>query len=80
MNILGRQSGLLFYPQNIPFDMLSEEMAQKNHGQTLSELNSRGGMSLMEILANIKNDRLVRGIETQKEVDELNSLIKKYPI
>lgn len=80
MKILGRQRGLILYPNSIPFEMLSEEMAKKNHGQTLSGLNSRGGLSVMEILANLKNDRVVRGIETQKDVDELNSLIKKYQL
>lgn len=80
MKILGRQQGLLFYPNYITFDMMSEEMAQKNHGQTLSGLNSRGGMSVMEILANLKNNRIVIGIETQKDVDELNDLIKKHKL
>ncbi len=80
MKILGRVSGLLFYPNNISFEILSETMAQKNHGQTLSGLNSRGGMSVMEILANLKNDRIVRGIETQNDIDELNDLVKKHKL
>lgn len=78
MNILGRQKNVLFYPQTVPFKMLSEEMAQKNHGQSLSRLNSRGGMGGMEILANIKNNIIAIGIETQKDVDELNALIKTW--
>lgn len=80
MKILGRAKDVLYIPNHIPMDMLSEAMAQKNHGQSLKGLDDRGGLSVMEILANLKNDRIVRGTETQKDVDELNDLIKKHKL
>lgn len=80
MQIMGRQKGLIYYPNYVSFNLMSEEMAQKNHGQSLRTLNSRGGMSVMEILANIKNDRIVKGVETQDDINELNKLILNYPL
>ena len=41
-------------PKKIPFEMLSEKMAQNVHSQTLARLNERGGMSPVEIVANIE--------------------------
>ena len=41
-------------PKKIPFGMLSERMANSIHGQTLHKLNSRGGMTPFELVANIE--------------------------
>lgn len=37
----------------VPFDMMNEIRAQRNHDQSLSILFSRGGMSAYEILCNL---------------------------
>lgn len=37
----------------VPFYMLSENMAQSNHSQTLDRLNERGGMGYDKIFCNI---------------------------
>lgn len=73
-----RTLGLIFCPDKVPMAMLSEAMAQKNHGQTLDGLNQRGGLGVNEILANIKSERIKPGNETQQDVDELNVLITKW--
>ena len=77
MKVLGREQGIMYYPDGVPMEMLSEFMAQKNHSQTLDGLNSRGGLGVNEILANLKSEA-IGGKETQKDVDELNRLIKKH--
>lgn len=41
--------GLPWFPANL----MSEEMAQINHSQSLGRLNERGGMSPTEIMANL---------------------------
>ena len=42
------------WPKEVPDEMLSEQWAQRNHGQSLAKLNSRGGLSPAEMLANIE--------------------------
>lgn len=44
-------------PSSIPFDALTERWAQNNHGQSLSRLAERGGLSLTEVAANIEERR-----------------------
>lgn len=39
-------------PDFVPWSKLSEEMATKNHGQSLQQLCNRGGLSVVEIGAN----------------------------
>lgn len=41
-------------PKSIPWGILNEEFAQHNHGQTLSRLAERGGLSPCEALAVIE--------------------------
>lgn len=41
-------------PDFVKWSELSEEWAQKNHGQTLERLAERGGLSPREIAANVK--------------------------
>lgn len=38
-------------PKQFPMHLLSEDQAQKNHGQTLKRLKDRGGLGITEILA-----------------------------
>lgn len=42
------------FPEYFPWHLLNEEMAQKNHSQSLERLNERGGLSVDEITCNIK--------------------------
>ena len=42
-------------PKQIPFAILNEEWAEINHSQTLKKLNECGGMSPVEIVANIEH-------------------------
>ncbi len=42
-------------PRVVPMDMLNEARALKNHDYTLDVLNERGGLSPMEIVANIED-------------------------
>lgn len=65
-------------PTEVPDGMLSEEWAQRNHGQSLARLNERGGLGIAEILANINQQRIFDGKDTQEKVDELNKLIEHY--
>lgn len=46
------------FPSHVPYALLSEDQAEKNHGQTLDRLNERGGLSAGEALANIYRQRL----------------------
>lgn len=75
-----RNKKLSNYPDFVPDEMLSENQAQSNHGQSLKKLNERGGMAVYEILANIKGKRIMYGIgeESQQDIDELNDLIKNF--
>lgn len=65
-------------PKEIPMRLLSEEWAKNNHGQTLDRLNQRGGMGVMEVLDNLKRQKLTLGFKevTQEYVDELKRLIQ----
>jgi hypothetical protein len=62
-------------PEYVPFSLLSEEMAQRNHSQSLDRLNERGGMGVLEILDNIHGRRLSRFGETIEHLNELNERI-----
>ncbi len=42
------------HPWPIPWHLFNEEWAQRNHHQSLSELASRGGLSMCEALAIIE--------------------------
>lgn len=66
------------YPDSVPDEMLSESWAQRNHLQSLQRLNQRGGMSVVELLNNIRGESLSFRNETQKDIDELNVLIEKH--
>jgi hypothetical protein len=44
-------------PLAIPFALLNEEWAQRNHGQSLARLAERGGLGPCEALAIVKRER-----------------------
>mgnify|MGYP001557842918 FL=1 len=67
-------------PNSIPMKLLSEVQAQSNHGQTLSGLNSRGGLGILEMLDNLNSRRLTRRPETQDDVNELNAFVSSSQI
>lgn len=48
-----------------PDKYLSEEMAQRNHMQSLERLNERGGMGYFEILCNLRKTGL-RGFDKRQ--------------
>ena len=59
-------------PKEVPMSLLSERWAQRNHGQSLDQLNERGGMSAIELVCNIEGMDYPHGVA----VNEL-SYIKK---
>lgn len=66
-------------PDLFPDEFLNEEMAARNHGQSLAQLNERGGLAISEILANIlqQDSRWIQmHPEEQWQVDMINSIIK----
>lgn len=72
-------NGLQNIPKEIPMYLLSEFWAKTNHQQTLQRLNQRGGMGVMEVLDNLKRQGLNFAWRkpTQKDVDELNKILKQ---
>jgi hypothetical protein len=70
-------------PDDFPDELLSEEWALRIHGQTLKRLNERGGLSVHELLMNLKRmtirqfDNTFKGGVTKYEVDELLSYINE---
>ncbi|MCZ6468043.1 MAG: hypothetical protein O6499_00150 [Candidatus Dadabacteria bacterium] len=66
-------------PASIPFSLLSEEQAQRNHSQTLTRLNERGGLSPNEALWNIeRRDWGSQTLTEQNAIDTLNVMIKRH--
>lgn len=80
MRVLGLYDYTRFknVPTHVPISIMNEEQAQKNHNQSLSRLNQRGGMGILEILDNIRKRKLTYRKETQADIDELNHLIDIY--
>jgi len=70
-----KNKDLVNVPKSIPMDLLNEEQAQINHGQSLDRLNQRGGMGILEILDNIYKRRISYRKETQSDIDALNTLL-----
>jgi len=56
----------------IRMDLLNEDHAQRNHGQSLSRLAERGGLDLQEALAIIE----LRQWKRQETEETLRALIK----
>lgn len=55
-------------PAEFPSNLLSEDMAQYNHSQSLERLNSRGGLGYDEIVCNILGVDL-RFLQNNKDLD-----------
>ena len=64
-------------PHEIPWEMLNEEYAKKEHYQTLSRLNERGGLTVREILNNIRKENSI-AITKQSDVEDLNRLVVDF--
>jgi hypothetical protein len=65
-------------PKTISFKYLDESQAYKNHMQTLSTLNRRGGMSPVEVVANIEKKSFWKlGHDMYDEIYFVDKL-KKY--
>jgi hypothetical protein len=69
---------LLNVPDSVPYEILNEEWAQRNHSQTLTRLNERGGLCVLEMLNNIDKKRLDFRGATQSEVDRLNEIVYEF--
>lgn len=71
-------------PDEIPNEKLSEDWANRIHGQTLERLNERGGLSIAELIMNLKRQphseyiagrRLKNHETTQADATELLTLL-----
>lgn len=82
MKILCDREMRNIYPEletlGFPFEMLDERWAMKVHGQTLDKLNSRGGMSVIEIIMNVKNLHDTIGLNKHLCVNAVKQLIDHY--
>lgn len=69
-------------PKTISFKYLDESQAYKNHMQTLSTLNRRGGMSPMEVVANLERKSFTQMnyylYDNDYYVDKLINYINSY--
>jgi len=65
-------------PEAIPFAMLNEEQAKRNHSQTLKRLNERGGLGVAEALDIIKKQRWSTTKESRQAVEELIKLYNDF--
>lgn len=73
-----RDNKLNNVPEKVPIGLLNEQQAQSNHSQSLKRLNERGGLGVLEILANYNKGPVKGGETSQSDVDELNLLIQKF--
>jgi hypothetical protein len=71
---------------SIPWEFAKqyEKEIQNNHGQTLEELDRRGGLSELEMLTAIDGDRLVSSkwkfIHPDQALEKLNQLVKDWAV
>jgi hypothetical protein len=65
-------------PDEVPNEMLNQDWAMKIHSQTLERLNERGGLTVLEILINIKKIGWPNRSDTKEDVIELKKLIAQY--
>lgn len=69
------------FPAEVPMKLFTEEMARDNHGQSLARLNERGGLSVKEMVCNIRKYPLSK-IGTLDEcgcVRYITSLLNQQP-
>jgi hypothetical protein len=57
----------------VSFDLLSEQQAQRNHGQSLKRLAERGGLSPCEVLA-LHEQRSWRGMDADEALRKVKIL------
>ena len=62
-------------PFTFPMELLNEEWASKNHDQTLSRLNQRGGMCPREIVANAEHRSYVT-MPLRRAINQMKELVK----
>ena len=62
-------------PLLIPYTILNEYQAQRNHGQSLARLNERGGLAPCEAVAIIER-RLWHKMPIREAIDILKGYIK----
>ena len=66
-------------PRKIPIQMLSEEMAQTNHSQTLTGLDSRGGLDPSEMVMNIERKKMREyNLNQSESVKRLIEYLQEY--
>ena len=82
MRILEDNSYLEKYnlPKEFPTELLNEEWVDKLHNQTLERLNERGGLGVIEIIANIKQLKFneLDSYDINKAINELKELLNNY--
>jgi hypothetical protein len=66
-------------PKYIPMELLNEEWAKRNHGQTLDRLNERGGLCPSEMLAIIEKRRWEK-MDTREAIDKIKKLLEPAPL
>lgn len=68
------------FPKSLPDELFNEEWANKIHSQSLKRLNERGGLSILEMIGNIKhlscND--IVNYNVYKAARELMEILKNY--
>lgn len=62
--------------KTIPFSLLNEDWAQRNHGQSLKRLAERGGLSPCEAIA-IMDRRRWRSIPPKRAIEIIDKRIKE---
>lgn len=62
------------WDRTVPFAMLNEKWAKRNHGQTLKELAGRGGIGPCEALA-IMDKRRWKAMDLLPSIEELTQRI-----
>lgn len=68
----------VFLPQGFPMALMNEQQASANHYQSLKTLRKRGGMSAIEILANVRKWSLpLHSFTEAMAMQELIDIVKK---
>lgn len=68
-------------PNSYPMSIFSEEQARINHGQSLNRLAERGGLTLSEMVCNVKGwrwEQIPKGWTQQDSITLLNNLKNKH--
>lgn len=65
-------------PKSVPFGLLNESQAQKNHYQTLQRLAERGGLYPIEMIAVIAKRAFIQGQDIGMAIESINTHIYLY--